>query len=539
MDPPPGYTPASMTRPLLLALEACLLAVAGLVAWELAVTIAARFSYPYDLEWMEGATLLSAVRARDGLTLYGRPTLDYIPFIYPPLYAWIVGALGHVVPVGYPLGRAVSIAGSLLGASSLAYAARVAGARWAVSFACVALFFSTYDDCGSFFDLVRTDGLSIALLGWSLALSSRSGRGVPVAGLLLAVAFMAKHHAAMFGLPVALLVWRRDGRRAALVYGLCAAVPALLFTAGMQWYTRGFFLTWLLGVPATHGEVADRLFPWVEVLSWWPLRTKSGGALIELWKALPWTTTAAVLLPLWLRRTAAGVYWGVVTAVAIVTVSLMRGHTGGFLNVLIPGLWAFSLWPALLSVWAGERWRFAGHGIAVLMAAQLWLGRESLTHYEPTESDRASVASLVDELKALPEPLLIPHAPYAAVMAEKVPQFALICLWDIDHAGSPFRAGVRAVDKAIAAQHWAAIVLPADATFDHGLKKFYKLSGALHTKPFGMRTGWGVRLRQVWVPDPAKTKAPAADPAGDRAADAPDASPEASPSDPADLPPTE
>ena len=87
--------------------------IAGLAALGLLLyTAAGRYDYPYDIEWMEGGLLTHAWRVREGLPLYVEPSVDFVPFIYPPLYAWVLGTLGHVFELGYPLGRLLSLAGT-------------------------------------------------------------------------------------------------------------------------------------------------------------------------------------------------------------------------------------------------------------------------------------------------------------------------------------------------------------------------------------------------------------------------------------------
>ena len=89
----------------------------GLLVW----AIAARFPYPYDLEWMEGGVLHGAQRVADGDGLYPPPSVDFIPFLYTPLYPGLLAALGSITDVSYQLGRAISIA-SLLGLGAVAIA---------------------------------------------------------------------------------------------------------------------------------------------------------------------------------------------------------------------------------------------------------------------------------------------------------------------------------------------------------------------------------------------------------------------------------
>lgn len=486
-----------MTARLLLVLDLVIVALAALQVWEVAEVTRARLAYGYDLEWMEGATLVTGLRARDGLPFYTEPGPDYIPFIYPPLYAWVLGALGQVFPFGYALARSVSVVGTLAGAAAVAFAVRATGARWAWAVGAAGLFVGAYEDGGTFYDLVRIDGLSIALLGWALAVAAGRGRrAAVVGGLLLAVAFMAKHHAAIFGFPIALVRWRREGWRDALAFGLAALLPALAFTVAMQVHTGGLFLTYLLEVPAHHGMVADRIVPAID-LSLSPFRYRGSGAAVECLEAMPLTTLAALALPMWMRRE--GGYWAWVALVALVTVTLMRGHTGGFLNVLIPMFWVQAVVAAAWGEAVGDRWAWARPAAAVLLAAQLWQGRGALERYAPDAEDAAVMAKVVEDLRTLPEPLLIPHSPYLAVLAGKAPSFSLIALWDLNHEGGPLRSGVREVERAMRQGYWKAVVVP-DEKLGYGLRDGYRKWRGLREISPGMKTGWPVRLRQVWVP---------------------------------------
>ncbi len=78
-------------------------------------------------------------------------------------------------------------------------------------------------------DLVRPDALSVGLLAASLAFGLERGRAMTVAaGLLLFAAFTVKHNIALFGLPMVLGIWIRDGRRGLLTFVAFAVLPALL-----------------------------------------------------------------------------------------------------------------------------------------------------------------------------------------------------------------------------------------------------------------------------------------------------------------------
>ena len=159
-------------KPLSLALrvlaDLVLLAALAGMGWWLGTTFAGRVGYPFDLEWMEGGMLLHAFRVRDGLPIYVAPSPEFIPYIYPPGYAWVVGMLGRFVELGYPLARTVSLVSTGLAALVLAWAVRQEGHRWTLGLGAAALFLSCYEEVGAFFDLVRTDGQQLFLMALAL-----------------------------------------------------------------------------------------------------------------------------------------------------------------------------------------------------------------------------------------------------------------------------------------------------------------------------------------------------------------------------------
>ena len=80
-----------------------------LVTWFLQ-DFAQRVVYPWDIEWMEGGMLVHVYRLQNDLGLYVRPSADFVPYIYPPLYPWLMSILGEP---SYALGRSVSLVGAL------------------------------------------------------------------------------------------------------------------------------------------------------------------------------------------------------------------------------------------------------------------------------------------------------------------------------------------------------------------------------------------------------------------------------------------
>lgn len=484
VDPGPAERPPRWHTLLELPMLLGLVGVLGL----LGMTASARLGYPYDLEWMEGGMLLHVLRVVNGEGLYVTPSSDFIPFIYPPLYHWVLAALSPLTGVDYLSGRVVSLVGILAGASALVAAIRQEGGSWLLGAGVAAAFLTTYDETGAFFDLVRIDGLLLALLGWSLV--AVRGGWVRTGGLLLVLAFATKHNAAIFGLPALIWLWRTQGRATALRFAAWSVLPALAFTAGMLFEGDGLFLTYLLGVPAGHPFVFGRFLP---------------GTPMELAKALPVPLVFAVVGGLvgWRARTDGTRYWLWQGGLAIVFSAVMRGHHGGFLNVLIPGMWALSLWGGLgvIALRRKSPHAFVVGLTSLVLWTQVWFGKWNPQRYHPTPQDIEAGQRVVAAIAEVDGEVLAPWQPWLAVQAGKEPALHLIGLWDIDHDWGPLVEHVEAIEGDMAAQRWGGVMVANDK-LGFGLKEHYRRGPTI--KPAGNllmpKTGWRVRPARIYLP---------------------------------------
>ena len=68
------------------------------IAWALLllVTFAWRVGFPLELEWMEGGMLHHALRFQTGSGIYKAPSIEFIPYLYTPLYPAILATVGEL-----------------------------------------------------------------------------------------------------------------------------------------------------------------------------------------------------------------------------------------------------------------------------------------------------------------------------------------------------------------------------------------------------------------------------------------------------------
>ena len=136
--------------------------------------IAQRLAYPYGLEWLEGALFQQARRAAFGLPLYTAPGPDYVPIIYPPLFAWLGAPLVLLIPSGM-LGLRVLSTGATLITAALLFKLTRDETRSAFAGALSAsLYLEMYRISGAWYDIARVDAVFVALLFAAVAAARRA-----------------------------------------------------------------------------------------------------------------------------------------------------------------------------------------------------------------------------------------------------------------------------------------------------------------------------------------------------------------------------
>jgi len=328
----------------------------------------------------------------------------------------------------------------------------------------------------------------------------------------------------------------------------------LLSVWWLQYTTDGLFLTYLLEVPSHHPIVGQRLV-WmsememlkpfalpVVVLSLYGIRALWG---VARWRTVLWTfglLCIGVMTQLdqsvfpkiagshkvgqipfavvcwlmvgvaWLRpsvivnwwnqkkslpQNPTWDFWWLVTLTLVAFSALMRGHHGGFTNVLMPGIWSLSVLVPLL-LW---RVLFNVKVITALLMGQIGFGLWSVQELLPTQEDRLAGDALVAELKVAQGPVWVPHSPWLAVQAGYPPTVHLIALWDIDHTDGPFETDVALIKNDIASHRWGTIVA-ADKRLGFGLNQHYQYHQSIRPKgrTFLPKVGWKVRPSYVYRP---------------------------------------
>lgn len=476
----------------------------------LLVVFAWRLAFPLELEWMEGGMLHQARRIQQGLSPYPPPSAEYVPFLYTPLYSVVLAVLGFVAPLGFVLGRLVSIAAWVAAAWAMWRAVRGEGKPRAHAALAVGLGCAGYVFTYRWLDLARPDTLFIALTLWAVVLlrgSDERPRRALWAGVLMALAFWTKQTAAPFviasGLGVLLVAPRRLPIYAATI-GVIDGGGVLLGNA----LTDGWLWTYIYELHQSHAFNRERFTTktWGMFVHAWPAVTlvvlgvlsAALGRLparVRRWRAAASRQEAVVVAGSW-RGPA---FWGLMAIAGLLASALGYSTQWAEPNAFVPGvvLGAVALAVALP---VGGRVELAALGAC---AVQLVLCLVAEPLYQPVQNEGLAglsksyawqdpwrtvprpevwrrAAELRDRLEATEGEVLAVHRPWWSVVAG-----------GDGHVGSMGTTDVRPDERAaieatirddVARQRYASIWIEGEPPrwLAHVVRRHYRVQQRLH-----------------------------------------------------------
>jgi hypothetical protein len=374
-----------------------------------------RMGYPFEVEWIESGMLVSVLRIAHGQALYVKPTLEFVPFLYAPVYLYVAAAVtklagGHGAMAGYGAMRLVSTVGTLGSCAAIYALVRTETQRRMAALAAAGLYVACYSVVLGFFDIGRVDSLFVMLLLLAL-LAQRRGHPV-VAALLWVVAFQTKQTVLPLAVVILAAEWQRPRRMLAALatFAVAAAGSVLLLNhATGGWYS--FYLFGLAGgLPVVPRQVA--LFVPVSLV----------GPMAVAWAMI---VAGAVTTRVKLGG-ATAMFYGFVSVALLGGTWFVEAHRGASVNSLMPAYaWAAVLFGVAMARLLDEAEAHAAPRLtlAVLLAAAVQLvaliynpGR-----YVPPQDAMAKTQRFIDELRAVPGDVYVLDHSYDAMLAGKPP----------------------------------------------------------------------------------------------------------------------
>jgi len=530
--PLPGVAPGIDWRQVAAGLVWIALALPALYQVSLLVeAIAGRVGYPYDLEWMEGGMLHHALRIRLGEGIYGPPSVDFIPYLYTPLYPTLLALFGAPFGLSYTLGRAISIAG-LLGIVALAIASllgappRRPAAAWTGIALALGLFAAFYPFVEGWYDVVRADTFFLFMItagiaglpSWSRADDGVVGQGKVAAGAaLMALAFFCKQTGVIYvgfgGLIVLVVNWRR-----APIYAAMAGAIGLGGVWLLDRATHGWFWTYVSEIHRAHDFSWDRFYRSFGHILWhFPALSIVIAVTLVVIAITAYRTgdipAAARPFGLWAAA------FGLSTVVGAIGWGTEFAHFNAYMPAFLHGaLAAGAAVPALVAcvhALGRDRRRAGGLATALGMLAALplaitcWMARWSPAAFMPSAADVAAGDRLIARLAAIEGDVWMPSHPWYLVLAGKAPHVHRMGIKDVTTRQHRTVAGL---DDKLRHHGFAAVVLDnRDLHTEIELRRDYRPALVLPSdeRP-RLYTGAKIVPDAIWIPAMPATPPPPA-----------------------------
>lgn len=438
--------------------------------------MAARVSYPYEIEWMEGGVVDHVRRLAQGEPLYVSPSLAFIPFPYPPLFYALAAALSSMVGEGFIPLRIVSALSSLgILALIAAFVLRETGRRDAALIG-AGLFAAMYQIGGAWFDVGRVDMLMLVLVlaGFFSARYASDRWCAPVTSIALSAAFFSKQSAAIIGAP--LVLWLIVARpRQGIITALTTGTAAIAGTLILDALHDGWYRYYLFDLPS-HYQLHPRRMVYFFTRDLVPTAIAAGLAVF------------ALLTPQ--ARRSLGFRLALATGLLAAAV-VLRSNDGGYNNVLLPGFAAISVLAAV--GYDSARRALAASASGQLLAtwpAILLIIQFAILIYNPFETipsaeSRAAADRIVEHVRNTRGEVWIPYHGYLAAKAGKPPLAHWMAVADIYRFG---RADLRAalegeIAQALAARRFSLIVMSNSELSFPSLESTYVRQGPVTERP--------------------------------------------------------
>lgn len=457
-----------------------------------------RITYPFELEFIEGAVLSQASRVAHGLPLYLAPSPNYVALDYTPLYFWLGGAAVSALGHNFFALRVISIAGTAIALAAIWLLVRRAPASKAGAWVALGLFAASFRKSGAWFDVAREDSLALALtLGFLVLLRWRASRVATVllGALLLCAAYLTKQTAPLCCLPALALLAIESPAYGWSLAALAAMMVSIAIVL-LDRSTGGWFSYFTFTVPRYHSldwRLALR-FPFDDLLTWY------------------WPAIALVLLARERIRVAqdrGSLRFHVAAVVGLCGVSWwLRCYPGCYDNVLLPAYAVLSVLVGMAySVIERDREGASSTRLFRVSARLVLIVQFALLAWNPfaqipSPRDREAGERLVSELRRFPASTLVPTHPYLAGMAGLPERAHIMPLMDVvrDGRGRIPQQLLAAIRDSLQRQAWSPIVLDnRDWLTEEVAAAHYEAAGRVFSTREVFWPVTGLRTRPEWI----------------------------------------
>jgi len=456
-----------------------------------------RIQYPFELEWQEGAMVEHALRVTKGQPIYLPPHLDFVPFIYPPLYLYVSGLIAEIVGIGFFPLRLVSVVSSAVCLFVIFQIVRTQTKNKLAGLLASSLFAATYRLGGAWLDIARVDSLFLALflLFVYVARFGSSNWALVLGGSFLVLSALTKQTALIMCLPILAyclyLNWQR-GIVLLATFLLLGGAGNLIFNIA----SGGWYFYYIFYLP----RYQDWL-PFTYMFDFW---------LTSILLPLPIAGLCGVfwiLLQVYLKRPFGFWLWMLVGMLG--GAFLTSVHSGSYQNDALPAYAALAI---LFGIGFDSVFQFAEQvptsqrivykvALTLLIIIQFALLRYNPLRQIPTQQDLESGENLLHLISQMKGQVFIPRHGFLGRLAGKGSYAHALAITDVLRSDSEVKNALeREIEGAIRDHKFDTIIMDSDLPF-FNLTKYYKPVGYVFEQPevFYPVTGFLTRPEIIYV----------------------------------------
>jgi hypothetical protein len=461
-----------------------------------------RIRYPFDLEWIEGGMVNQVARLIHGQSMYVPPTINYVPFLYPPVYFWFSGLAARLFGIGFFPLRLVSFLSSLVSFITIFLIVRAETRSGWAALLSTALFAATFRVTGAWLDIARVDSLFLAI--WLLFIYFVRGRkssGYAVlTGALAALAYLTKQTALIACVPIlAYLFW--CNWKYALVCLAMAALTIGLTTLVMNYASAGWYSYYVFGLLSQQTEWLPQ-----EFITFWKDDLLIHLPIVVLFAAFflagrPKQDQVSIL------------QWLSILTGALAGSFITRVKIGGYANVLLPayavlsilfGMGLAGLLKLIRQVPADYRGRLE---VLIQTACLIQLAILLYNPFAqiPTKADLDAGNTLVKMLSEVKGTVFLPDHSYLPALAGKSTYANNSAIWDVlrgDQQTNGKALLTANISSAIQQQSFDEIIVDGDLDLDwccNGIEQYYTRVGEVFQNQSVFYTVTGDKKRPTYI----------------------------------------
>lgn len=436
--------------------------------------------YPFELHWMEGSFVDEVSRILSGQKLYVSPSLEFVPFMYTPLYFYVAAFMSKLVGIGFLPLRLVSFISILVCFIFIfLIVSRETRSKYSGILASC-LFAATLHISGNSFVAAGVDSLflSFLLVAVFLIRFATSTWSWVLAGVLISLSVLTKQTALVISIPIMIYCFLANRRGAAFLIGTVVtlvSITLILDYTNERWLP--YYVFYLLRQHAVEGTMFA--YFWIH----------------DIIQSLPIAFSLSIFyVGAWLSHSAKKSFlFYVLVAIGMLGGSwLSRLHSGGGSNGLMPAYAVIAIICGLfvtilksIEVASIDKRKSLESFVYIICIIQfvslIW---NPLTQI-PTREDSEAGRELIQTIARTEGEVWIPYHGYLATMAGKNSHAHIMAIWDVLRGdnGQASIDLINGIRQAIREKRFSLIILDDVDWFskETNIEEYYVRQGPVFT----------------------------------------------------------